>query len=100
MTYRRIFATVAIAITLLLFAYNDAGAFDLFRVGRRHTSTADATVANCQNFTRWYPQYQTLDEYGGAVPTYAYGYFGAVGHSSYGSHKSYYGDVYQWSPLH
>ncbi|GAF67731.1 unnamed protein product [marine sediment metagenome] len=39
------------------------------------------------------------DSYGGGVPTYAYGYFGAKVHSSYGWHHGYYGDCYTWGPL-
>ncbi|MBN2291002.1 MAG: hypothetical protein JXM70_01170 [Pirellulales bacterium] len=54
-----------------------------------------------QQTSRWYPEYRPLagDDYGGGVPTYAYGYFGARSHSSYGCHYGYYGDLYTWGPL-
>ena len=101
MSCRLIVAALMIVIALLFAAPNAARAFELHRMlSRCCPPSPAAAVANRQHAARWYPQYRTWEHYGGGVPTYAYGYFGAVGHSSYGCHRGYYGDLYQWSPFH
>ena len=80
-----------------------ANAGELFRVfHRRHQPSSATAVVRYQHAERWYPQYQTFapqENYGGGVPTYAYGYFGAKVHSAHGWHRGYYGDLYEWTPL-
>ncbi len=93
-----------LALALPVAAPRSCQAFE-FLHRRHHPSAAHAgalrAVPRYQQAGLWYPQYGPMpgDSYGGGVPTYAYGYFGAKTHSAHGWHHGYYGDLYMWGPL-
>ena len=103
MSRRPIVFTATLIAMLFVVMPRDAEAVELFRVfHRRHQPPSATAVVHYQQAQRWYPQYQAAspqENYGGGVPTYAYGYFGAKVHSSHGWHYGYYGDLYGWGPL-
>ncbi|MEA1949798.1 MAG: hypothetical protein U9N87_00315 [Planctomycetota bacterium] len=100
---RHVFVFMAmLALALPPAAPRSSEAFELFH--RRHHQnypSAAHAAPRYQQAARWYPEYRPMpgDNFGGGVPTYAYGYFGAKAHSSYGCHRGYYGDLYTWGPL-
>ena len=101
---RRPIVSTALFVSILLGSMpSSADALEIFRGRRaRHQPSSSATVVQYQYAQRWYPDYQTVasqENYGGGVPTYAYGYFGAKSHSSHGWHHGYYGDLFMWGPL-
>lgn len=104
MPCRSIFIIAALSLSLPIAPPRPCEAFEFFQ-RRHHHPAAYAGYANAvpryQQASRWYPEYRPMpgDDYGGGVPTYAYGYFGAKSHSAHGWHHGYYGDLYMWGPL-
>ena len=99
MPCRSLVIIAMLALALPVIAPRRADAFEFLH--RRNYPPAAHVVPRYQQVARWYPQYRPMpgDSYGGGVPTYAYGYFGAKSHSAHGWHHSYYGDLYMWGPL-
>ncbi len=99
MPCRSLVIIVMLALALPVIVPRWADAFEFLH--RRLRPPAAHAVPRYQQAARWYPQYRPMprDSYGGGVPTYAYGYFGAKSHSAHGWHHSYYGDLYMWGPL-
>ncbi len=99
MPCRTLFLIVVLALALPITGPRPSEAFEFFH--RRQKQANAYTTPRYQQAERWYPQYRPMagDNYGGGVPTYAYGYFGGKAHSAHGWHHGYHGDLYMWGPL-